>query len=535
MDWGPRIPFGACGDAPMVSDTDHIALRTARLRLPLRLSEARLGAVLLVLALAAGAAWRLWFASVDDSIYWPDEIFQSLEPAHGLAFGYGFRPWEYIEGARSWFFPGALAVLFRLFDLVGLDAPAQYLPAFELLFCGVGVLTAWGCHRLARSLGASAPAAAAGAAIFALAAPMIYFAPRALGETASAAPIVFAFALALRQGAGRRALAWSASLLGIAVLLRLQNGIFCLGLLGILAGQRRWSDFRYVFVVLTLWAAYMGALDWFNWGRPFHSALVYLKFNLIDGKASMFGTAPWHYYAETFSTSMPALSAVLAVFFIAGYRRAPGLSWTALIALVSLWAIPHKEFRFVVPALPLFCAVAALGIDRAGALIGRRGAAPALATAVTALALVSASDVPRLTFGDLGQITGNRTAETRALDHDGAANRLLVAAGEQPDLCGIFVASDELVWLGGYVHLHRDVPLFALYEPMKPFNYAISQRDPKRRRPGLDGRVVATDGSLALIRLARPRCSGWIGRPRRLDTGAETGQAPASAAPLEAP
>ncbi|MBW3616853.1 MAG: hypothetical protein KY446_03735 [Proteobacteria bacterium] len=488
----------------MVSETDHISLRTRWAAPPL--SEARLGAVLLVVALTAGAAWRLWFASVDDSVYWPDEIYQSLEPAHGLAYGYGIRAWEYIEGARNWFFPGVLAVLFRVFDGVGLDRPAEYLPAFEVLFCLLGVLTAWGCHNLARSLGASAPAAAAAAAIFALAAPMIYFAPRALGETASAAPIVWAFALALRPAAGRRSLAWAASLLGVAVLLRLQNGVFCLGLLGILAGQRRWGDVRHVFAVLTLWAAYLGVLDWVTWGRPFHSALVYLEFNLIDGKASSFGTAPWHYYVETFSTAMPALSAIVALFFIGGYRRAPGLSWTVLVAFVSLWPIPHKEFRFVVPALPLFCAVAALGVDRAGARLQRWGGAPTLATAVTAVTLVSAADVTRLTFGDLGQITYFRTADTPALDNRGAFNRLLVAASERPDLCGVFVSETEKVWLGGYAHLHRNVPLFALFEPTKPFNYAVTRRDPGTRPPGLDGQVVVADGVLALVRLERPHC-----------------------------
>ena len=490
----------------MVSETDHAPVQASRPGWSWSISEVRLGSALLAFALVVGAACRLWFASADDSIYWPDEIFQSLEPAHGLAFGYGFRPWEYIEGARSWFFPGALSMVFRAFDLLGLDTPREYLPAFEALFCAVGLLTVWGCWRLARVLGASPPAAAAGAAIFALSAPMIYFAPRALGETVSAAPIVFAFALALRPGAGRTSLRWAASLLGLAVLLRLQNGLFCLGLLGILAGQRRWDDFRYVFAGLTIWAAYFAILDWITWGRPFHSALVYLKFNLIDGKASMFGTAPWHYYAETFSTSMPVLSALLAGFCIAGYRRAPGLSLTALTALILLWFIPHKEFRFVVPALPLLCAVAALGVDRVGGSLQRWGGASALAGAVLAAGLASAATVPTLTFGQLGQITYHRTADTLALDNGGGANRLLQTAYRLPDLCGLTMDDADMVWVGGYVHLHRNVPLSMKLDASKPANYVIAHHDPRRRGPGLGGQVVARDGDMALIKLDQGRC-----------------------------
>ena len=54
-----------------------------------------------------GAVPRVWAAVWDQNIYWPDEIFQTLEPAHQFAFHYGILPWEFREGARSWLFPGS--------------------------------------------------------------------------------------------------------------------------------------------------------------------------------------------------------------------------------------------------------------------------------------------------------------------------------------------------------------------------------------------------------------------------------------------
>jgi hypothetical protein len=42
-----------------------------------------------------------------------DEIFQTLEPAHRLAFGFGVISWEWRDGVRSWVFPAILAVLMR--------------------------------------------------------------------------------------------------------------------------------------------------------------------------------------------------------------------------------------------------------------------------------------------------------------------------------------------------------------------------------------------------------------------------------------
>ncbi|HEX8822710.1 MAG TPA: hypothetical protein VF794_22475, partial [Archangium sp.] len=68
-------------------------------------AERLLARAVLVLALGVGAALRVWTALTDDGIYWPDEVFQSLEPAHRLVFGYGLKAWEFIEGARNWALP----------------------------------------------------------------------------------------------------------------------------------------------------------------------------------------------------------------------------------------------------------------------------------------------------------------------------------------------------------------------------------------------------------------------------------------------
>jgi hypothetical protein len=488
----------------MVSGTDELALATRPRLFLTRVTEAQFGAILLVLALAVGAAWRLWFASVDDSIYWPDEIYQSLEPAHGLVYGYGLRAWEFVDGARSWFFPGVLAGFLWTFDSLGLNTPAEYLPAFELLFCAIGVVTAWGCWSLARSLGASPPASAAAAAIFALAAPMIYFAPRALGETASAAPIVWAFALALRADAGRRSLTWAASLLGIAVLMRLQNGLFCLGLLAMLAGERRWADLRHAFLVLCLWAGLFGVLDWVTWGRPFHSALVYIKFNLIDGRASEFGVSPGTYYLQTFFTAMPLLTVAGAVLLRLGYRRQRPLAQMCFVYLLLLSLIPHKEFRFVVPALPILCGLAALGVDEAAKRVHRWGGAPAAASVIFALGLLSALGTHRLTYSALGQITSHRPPGTLAADWGGSSNRLMRVAGGRSDLCGLYIRTENIAWVGAQIVTHNPAPLFTDSDPHPhPVNYAVV---PATEAAALAGEVVAADGAMRLVRLERPTC-----------------------------
>jgi len=88
--------------------------------------------------------------------------------------------------------------------LIGWAQPDQYLRVLRVILSIASIATAWACYRLARVYGASELCAAAGAALFALSAPMIYFGDRALSEVASTLPVTLGFALALDRQAGTR-------------------------------------------------------------------------------------------------------------------------------------------------------------------------------------------------------------------------------------------------------------------------------------------------------------------------------------------
>ncbi|MGH9580752.1 MAG: hypothetical protein ACRD2R_07155, partial [Terriglobales bacterium] len=60
----------------------------------------RATALALVGILGAAFALRLGAAQSFPNMLWPDEIYQTLEPAHRLAFGPGIIPWEFREGTR---------------------------------------------------------------------------------------------------------------------------------------------------------------------------------------------------------------------------------------------------------------------------------------------------------------------------------------------------------------------------------------------------------------------------------------------------
>jgi len=481
------------------------------------------GLAVLGAVLAVGAALRIWLSFNDDGIFWPDEIYQSLEPAHHWVFGTGILPWEFIEGARNWAFPATIALLEKIGSFISSD-PRAYLDLTRLALSAASVATAFASYKLARGYGAARLSAAAGAGLYALAAPAIYLAPRAFSETASALPAALGLAFALPRGSDRRARIIGAALIGIAVLFRLQNAIFAVGLLAVLLWRRDRRSLVDTTAVLVGAAAIYGLIDWVTWGKPFDSARQYIAVNLATPDLiANFGDVavrtqldqyfpPIGYYAQYLMTSMGLPLLVALVLGLFAWRRASDLWLIGLAFFVVHSLIPHKELRYVVPVLPLLGAVAAIGIDEAARMIRRQSwVAPVLAAALVLACGISAATFHDLTFAQLGvqatRLVSNENGElvpwraptANAYDDPGGVNRLLLAARATPDLCGIKVEAVLPELQGGYTYLDRAVPLYRLGGPARTssfFNYVIALQTAAPQ-----GDVRATDSGMALIRL----------------------------------
>ena len=272
-----------------------------------------------------------------------------------------------------------------------------------------------------------------------------------------------------------------------------------IGVLGVLAARRNWRGLLETLGVLSVWAVAYGAIDALAWsdvpgaayGGWFHSAIHYLRFTLIEGRAAEWGTSQFGYYAEFIFRSMPIIAACLAIGLLAGLRYAPALSVLALLFLAGHSAVPHKEFRFILPMLPLAIAATVTSFDA----LPR----PARLTGVGLLlvgGVVSAVTFPSLTFGDLGAHLHLRHSdpEASAWDDGGPINRLLLAANRQPDLCGLRVDTYP-AFHGASSYLHRPVHIYhGVPESSGLYNYAIA-------RAGSGLPVVARDGEMELVRV----------------------------------
>jgi phosphatidylinositol glycan class B len=439
---------------------------------------------------------RLGIAFTDDGIYWPDEVYQSLEPAHKVVFGYGLTAWEFVEGARNWTLPGLVTALFAVANFLGLHAPAYYLGLTRVVFILMSTATAWGVWALARALGATKWPAALGAAAYALCRVSLYFSHRAMSENASALTVVLGLWL-LVESASRRRRALGASFLGAAVLLRLQCGLFCVIALVWQLARRRPRHAAETAGVLVAWGVLFGWFDHLAWSQApgarfggwFHSALKYIDFNLVHGGAAAWGVSARDYYVLTLQTALPLLWSWGVVAGLLSLRKDVFVFTSALAFFVAHSLIPHKELRFMLPVLPLFFALAASGLSSLPAGLFKTASLSAYAFA----AMVSLGGFRALTFGEIGAYADR--PQSSAWDDYGSVNRLMELAGTRPDLCGLRVDA-PLAWTGGYSYLHRKVPIYmGIYFPEHRYNYAIVVG-------GAASPSVATDGALELLRTA---------------------------------
>ena len=100
-------------------------------------------------------ALRVWRAQLPDDTVYADDIFQMLEPAHRLVFGYGYIAWEFVAGVRNWLLPGTLALVLGGLNRIGLDQPETYGPAITGLSILISLFPIEVARRTAHLLGGS--------------------------------------------------------------------------------------------------------------------------------------------------------------------------------------------------------------------------------------------------------------------------------------------------------------------------------------------------------------------------------------------
>ncbi len=159
---------------------------------------------------------------------------------------------------------------------------------------------------------------------------------------------------------------------GFAFIFRYQVGLMILGLILWLLFIER-MKFKKIIFLLTgiITAILIGVLidKWFYgiWTFP---AWNYFQFNILQGKASIFGVQPWYFYiTEIFIKGVPPFSIfliVLPIFWFI-YKPKNSFTWILIPFLSAHFLIGHKELRFLFPLIniiPLFTVLAVQELEK---------------------------------------------------------------------------------------------------------------------------------------------------------------------------
>ncbi len=305
---------------------------------------------------------RLYFAVTSLGPVACDEIFQTVEVGHHIAFGRGFLSWEWREGVRSHVLPAFFAAVYRLLDFLGVHDPRSLAIGVKTV---LAVVHACAWAFLVPFFSSFMPRSRAFIVAFlsALAYAGAFVSARTLGEAVSLPFLIASLYGALRaiEGSAIRAGFWSGLFSGIAFALRFQSLAFAAGIFLVflfVPGRRRALCGAFAAGLLVM-VVVVGLIDLFMWGRFLHSFIEYVDYNLVHDGASRFGREPWTFYGRSFFYLYPP--ALTVVTFLVAFgsfsRRIALLTIPLLLYAAAHVAVPHKEVRFLFPFYALWAPI----------------------------------------------------------------------------------------------------------------------------------------------------------------------------------
>ncbi len=440
----------------------------------------------LLIALVLGLVIRLYFVWAKAGMYFPDEMFQYLEPGYQRMHGFGTLFWEFEDGVRNWLLPGYYAALMEVGEAFGLHGwrlhrfLAVHNAIASLLLVPLGFKLGSALGRGDHSLGVLLGLSLACFPLFA------YFAPHTLSEVPASLFVCWGYAC-WAKGSNRTEQDkwhvdwfWAGLLLGIAVVARYSLLVLLPVVFLDAVLSRKGRGLILVSAGFGSTMLLLGLLDAVTWGRPFHSLMAYFEFHLAGG-GQIHGTSPWAFYWTDGIVKMlgPAAALVVLPLFAVPKRHwRITASWLVPIALLSYFA--HKEERFLLPMWPLVLCATLVGMRRIGSAFGPR--------------LLGSEKARSVAFGIvLGTVLVSSLSAVMKLPMRNSAGVFAAQdfVGRQSDASGVlfdavsYYSSSGESWLdgdfrpsyhGGYVLLDRGIPLVYLENTVlqhRLFNYLI--------------------------------------------------------------
>lgn len=300
--------------------------------------------------LILGTVLRVFQAWRFETRAWIDEIWVVLDPAYRMLTGVGPVERDWTWQVRDWITPSLVFLQFKVLNALGVTAGPAVLAAIRIrsaFATCVGLAAfAW---MLGRRFGLrGAPW---------LTALVLFFVPELmhLGGTADLSvlglpPLLLGTALLFWNEHAREA-SWltrvGGALVAFSSLIRFQYGIFpAVFLLGML-WRRQWRLAAELAFTGCAFLLFDFVFNSWMYGNAVLPIARYFLVNTSGGVASSYGVTPFYFAFEILWRFMTEpVFAIAILTLLLAFRRAPVLTWAAVLFFVLHALIAHKEFRF---------------------------------------------------------------------------------------------------------------------------------------------------------------------------------------------
>ncbi|XP_059061700.1 hemicentin-2-like [Achroia grisella] len=292
--------------------------------------------------------------------YVPDEYWQTLEVAHKHAFGYGALTWEWQRGIRNYLYPSVIAGLYTLLKWTGLDYPQVVILLPRILQAIISTAADYSFYKwTGRKWG-----------LFLILTSWFWFytSGRTLLQTLETTFVTIGLSLfpfkAGKMGYYEKennGWVWLAS---VAVFVRPTSAPLwvVLGLYNLYTtNQGRLKLLLRVYLpIASIVGGALVALDSYFYGRLILTPWEFFRFNILHDVASFYGQHSWYWYLTVGVPLVLGVNLVPVVASIYVILRRPKENKIGLLLLIAVSfyiavhsVIAHKEFRFVLPILPI--------------------------------------------------------------------------------------------------------------------------------------------------------------------------------------
>ncbi|XP_044728935.1 GPI mannosyltransferase 3 [Chrysoperla carnea] len=301
---------------------------------------------------------RLLSVWIVNTWYVPDEYWQSTEVAHNFVFGYGYLTWEWKTGLRSYIYPLFIAGIYKTLAFLHLDS--AYLLVISPRIAQA-LLSAYSDYCFYKWTGGKKWA------VFLITTQWFWFytASRTLINTFETSVTVIALSIFPWKGSKYESLGSTTFLWIVAVLgeIRPTAGIHWLPLCAyhfyLQRTRWKWLIFRYIYIGITV-LTITTTINSLCYGKLTISIWEFLKANIFQNVSGFYGVLPWYWY---FTVGLPTILGVHTLPFVwslfkllqnGRYKTNELVLIITIIFTLCVYSfIPHKEFRFMLPILPM--------------------------------------------------------------------------------------------------------------------------------------------------------------------------------------